>query len=153
MISHRLEEFARHFPENGRKLLLEHGRNTRELLLIAHNPLVKVIYPTSPPRVYHEGDLGERRDCRELARPFFPVASRGFRPMDMQECLKNRLQFPLTELAQYAGEYVAWSPDGTRIVASSRDLEVLEDLIRAAGENPEECVVEGIPDSDSVIGA
>ncbi len=73
--------------------------------------------------------------------------------MDMQEYLKNRLQFPLAELAQYAGEYVAWSPDGTRIVASSRDLEVLEDLLCAAGEDPEECVVEGIPDSDSVIGA
>jgi hypothetical protein len=73
--------------------------------------------------------------------------------MDMQEYLKNRLQFPLAELAHYAGEYVAWNPDGTRIVASSRDLEVLEELLPAAGEDPEECVVEGIPDSDSVTGA
>jgi hypothetical protein len=70
----------------------------------------------------------------------------------MQEYLKNRLQFPLDDLAKHAGEWVAWSPDGTRIVASSRDPAALDRLIRAAGENPEQCIVEGIPDSDSVIG-
>ena len=72
--------------------------------------------------------------------------------MDMQQYLKNRLLFPLDELAVHAGKWVAWSPDGARIVASSLDPEALDNLIREAGEDPEQCLVEGIPDSDSVIG-
>jgi hypothetical protein len=72
--------------------------------------------------------------------------------MNMQEYLKNRQQFPLEQLASHRGEYVAWSPDGKRIVASSGTLEGLDDLVRAAGEEPSECIVEGIPDADSVIG-
>jgi hypothetical protein len=70
----------------------------------------------------------------------------------MQQYLKNRVQFPLEELAKHRGEWIAWSPDGTRIVASSHDPEALDDLIRAAGEDPEECPTEGIPDSDTVLG-
>jgi hypothetical protein len=34
--------------------------------------------------------------------------------MNMQEFLKNRAAFPLTELAEHRGGWVAWSPDGTR---------------------------------------
>src|SRR4051794_10408609 len=41
--------------------------------------------------------------------------------MDMQQFLTNRAQFPPEELAKYAGKYVAWSPDGTQIVASDED--------------------------------
>ena len=47
--------------------------------------------------------------------------------MNMQEYLKNRLTFPITELDKYRGEWVAWSPDGTRVVAASRDPESLEE--------------------------
>jgi hypothetical protein len=72
--------------------------------------------------------------------------------MNMQEYLKNRGAFPLDELAKHRGEWVAWSPDGTRLVAVSRDPDTIDDLVRAAGENPEDCVVEGIPDSDCVLG-
>jgi hypothetical protein len=72
--------------------------------------------------------------------------------MDMQTYLKNRVAFPLGELAKHRGEWVAWSPDGTRLVATSRDPEALDDLVRAAGEDPENCVVEGIPDADCIIG-
>ena len=72
--------------------------------------------------------------------------------IDMQQYLKNRLQFPPDELAKHIGEWVAWSPDGSRIVASSRNPDILDDIIRAAGEDPEQCTVEGIPDTDSVIG-
>ena len=80
-----------------------------------------------------------------------PICPKG-RTMDIQKFLKNRQQFPLDELARRRGEYVAWSPDGTRIVASSPDLEALEQLVRAAGEDPQECTIEGIPDYDAVIG-
>lgn len=72
--------------------------------------------------------------------------------MDMQEYLRNRLRFPLHQLAQHTGKWVAWSRDGVRIVASSPDLVNLDDLIRTAGEDPEQCPIEGIPDTDSVIG-
>jgi hypothetical protein len=72
--------------------------------------------------------------------------------MNMQEYLKNRVAFPLAELAKHRGEWVAWSPDGTRLVAVSRNPGALDDLIRGAGENPEECPIEGIPDTDCVLG-
>jgi hypothetical protein len=80
-------------------------------------------------------------------------------PFDMQayletrrKYLENRPRFPLDELAKYFGQWVAWSPDGTRVVASSTDPDALEDLVRAAGEDPMFCVVEGIPEHDSLIG-
>jgi hypothetical protein len=72
--------------------------------------------------------------------------------MDMQQYLRNRVVFPVDELAKHRGEWVAWSPDGTRLVAGSRDPDALDELIRAAGEDPEECPIEGIPDCDSVLG-
>ena len=72
--------------------------------------------------------------------------------MNMQEYLKNRVAFPLGELAKHRGERVAWSPDGTRLVAATRDPDALDDLVRAAGEDPEDCPIEGIPDTDCVLG-
>jgi len=72
--------------------------------------------------------------------------------MSVQQYLKNRVAFPLAELAKHRGKWVAWSPDGSRLVASSPDLDTLDDLIRAEGENPEDCPIEGIPDTDCVVG-
>ncbi len=69
-----------------------------------------------------------------------------------REYLANRTVFPVDELAKYAGEWIAWSPDGARIVAHAADPLVLDDLIRSIGEDPAECLVEGIPVQDSVIG-
>lgn len=73
--------------------------------------------------------------------------------MDMQLYLRNRTRFPLDELAKHRGEWVAWSPDGTRLVATSRNPDALDDLVRDAGEDPENCVIEGIPDADCVMGS
>ena len=36
--------------------------------------------------------------------------------------------FPVEELAKYAGQWVAWSPDGTRVAASASSPEMLDDL-------------------------
>jgi len=69
-----------------------------------------------------------------------------------REFLANRTSFPLDKLAQYAGEWIAWSPDGARIVAHATDPRAVYELIRAVGEDTEECLVEGIPAEDSVIG-
>lgn len=73
-------------------------------------------------------------------------------PVDMQKYLNNRLQFPMEELAKHRGEWVARSPDGSRLVTTSRDPELLDALILAAGEDPEECLIEGVPDADCVVG-
>jgi hypothetical protein len=79
-------------------------------------------------------------------------------PFDMQlylenrrRFLENRAKFPLDELAPYVGRWVAWKPDGTRIVASATNPEDLEDLVRAAGEDPTQCILEEIPEQDTVI--
>ncbi len=71
---------------------------------------------------------------------------------NMRKFLENRPRFPLEELAKYAGCWVAWSPDGMRIVAGAPNLEDLENLVQASGEDPLQCVLEGIPDTDSQLG-
>src|SRR5687767_11476104 len=66
--------------------------------------------------------------------------------------LANRAAFPAQELAKFAGQWVAWSQDGTRIAASAASPELLDAILAANGENPALCVVEGIPDDDALIG-
>jgi hypothetical protein len=66
--------------------------------------------------------------------------------------LKHRAAFPAEKLARYAGRWIAWSPDGSRIVADSEAPENLDDQILAAGEDLTRCVVEGIPETDAMLG-
>jgi hypothetical protein len=80
-------------------------------------------------------------------------------PLDMSAYLEQRRRFlanraavPAEELAQYAGDWVAWSPDGSRVAAAARSPELLDSLLRACGEDPAGCVVEGIPGGDSLFG-
>ena len=80
-------------------------------------------------------------------------------PLDMpayletrRKFLANRAAFPAQELARYAGQWVAWSPDGTRIAASASGPEFLDAMLEANGEDPALCVVEGIPDGDALLG-
>jgi hypothetical protein len=71
---------------------------------------------------------------------------------DRRKFLANRQRFPLDELAKYLGSWVAWSLDGTRIVASAANAEDLEERVRQAGEDFSQCVLEGIPDNDASLG-
>lgn len=71
--------------------------------------------------------------------------------MNMQEYLKNRRQFPLEELDKYAGKYVAWSPDGTRIIAYADDLSQLCQAVDLSEFDPAEVVMEPIPFPDEVV--
>ena len=71
--------------------------------------------------------------------------------MDMQLYLKNRQRFSLDELDKYAGKYVAWSPDGTRIIASEDDLSKLCQAVDASGFDPAEVVMEPVPFPDEVV--
>jgi glucose/arabinose dehydrogenase len=54
-------------------------------------------------------------------------------PPDLSQYEENRSRFPLDELAKHAGKHVAFSPDGTRIVASGATEEELEAALQAAG--------------------
>jgi hypothetical protein len=71
--------------------------------------------------------------------------------MDTSALLKNRHRFPHNDLDKYAGQYVAWSPDGTRIIASNADPLRLIAAVDAAGYDHEQTLVEAIPLPDEVI--
>jgi len=71
--------------------------------------------------------------------------------MDMQLYLKNRRDFPHDALERYAGQHVAWSPDGTRIIASAEDPVRLVDAIEALGFDSSEVVIEPVPYPDEVV--
>jgi len=66
--------------------------------------------------------------------------------------LEHRAALPPGALTPYAGRWIAWSPDGSRIVADSQAPEDLDERIRAAGEDPERCVVEGVPSTNAMLG-
>ena len=71
--------------------------------------------------------------------------------MDMQVHLSNRRRIPPEELEKYAGRYVAWSPDGTRIIASADRLSELAPVVEASEFDPEECVLSYVSGADEVI--
>lgn len=64
--------------------------------------------------------------------------------------IKNRQAFPPEELLKYAGQWVAWSPDGTHIVAGAEEFDDLWKAVAAAGYDPRECVF-GPADYDNSI--
>ena len=72
-----------------------------------------------------------------------------------QEFRQNRQQFPLEELAKYRGQWVAFSADGRRIVASAPTLEALHEHLEAAGEDVQQLPLEGVPgpDDDFFLGS
>jgi len=54
----------------------------------------------------------------------------------------NRATFSATELAKHSGKWVAFSPDGTAIVAADVDLDEVEAKVREAGHKPSQVVLE-----------
>jgi hypothetical protein len=80
----------------------------------------------------------------------FVVAGRTV--VNPQEYRENRARFPLAELVKYHGQWVAFSLDGRRIIASSQDLATLDGLVVAAGEDPEQVALERIEQEDIYLG-
>jgi glucose/arabinose dehydrogenase len=54
-------------------------------------------------------------------------------PPDLRFYEENRRKFPQEELAKYWGKHVAFSPDGTRILASGDSINEVDDQLTAAG--------------------
>jgi hypothetical protein len=61
----------------------------------------------------------------------------------IQQFRENQRRFPAEELAKYNGLYVAWSPDGTRILASDRDMVQLYRAVQAAGHDLSQILIDG----------
>lgn len=72
--------------------------------------------------------------------------------MSITTFAKNRAAFPVDELAKFVGKWVAFSPDGTKIVATHEDVEILDKLVRQAGYDPRAVVFEGVPEEDTIYG-
>ena len=65
----------------------------------------------------------------------------------------NRSRFLREQLVPYVGQWVAFSSDGSQIVASSEDLADLEANLRAKGTDPQEVLFEQIREDGNSIGA
>jgi hypothetical protein len=61
--------------------------------------------------------------------------------IEINEFRRNQSRFPREELAKYNGQYVAWSADGTRILATHVDPAELDSQLVAAGLDPSEILV------------
>ena len=59
----------------------------------------------------------------------------------INEFRRNQSRFPREELAKYNGQYVAWSDDGTHILAAHADPAQVDALLRAAGLYPGDFLV------------
>jgi hypothetical protein len=64
--------------------------------------------------------------------------------------IENRAKFPVEELARHAGNWVAFSPDGSRVLDSCESLAELDRLLKQAGTDIENVVFERIPTDDMV---
>lgn len=69
-------------------------------------------------------------------------------PVHASEYRKNRNQVPLDVLLLHAGQFVAWSLDGMRILASATDLPGLFRATADAGLLPGQFVQDYIDDAN-----
>ncbi len=75
--------------------------------------------------------------------------------MDIRTFRSNQSRFPVKELRKYNGKYVAWSPDGSHIIASDKDPEKLCKKLLRGGYKPGEVLVDTVvlPTKASLGGA
>lgn len=68
------------------------------------------------------------------------------KPQELQdEFGKNRYAFSPDELRPFAGQWVAWSADGRRIIAHHENVEEVGQRVLAAGMKSEDVVLECLP--------
>ncbi len=61
--------------------------------------------------------------------------------IDLKQFRLNQSRLPSEELVKHNGQYVAWSPDGAKILAGDADPQRLEATLRAAGFDSGELLV------------
>jgi hypothetical protein len=64
----------------------------------------------------------------------------------------NRSKYSLGELQPFGGQWVAFSLDGSRILANAETLPGLEERLIAAGEDPQRVALEHIQFDDTSLG-
>ncbi len=81
------------------------------------------------------------------------LSQKGLTHPDLSQYEKNRANFPPLELAKYAGQHVAFSTDGTHILACGETQEEMEQKLLALGVPPNQVVGSYIdsPDVDSIL--
>jgi hypothetical protein len=62
----------------------------------------------------------------------------------INEFRRNQSRFPREELEKYNGQFVAWSDDGTRILAAQPDRAQMEATLVAAGIYPDDVLISRI---------
>jgi hypothetical protein len=67
---------------------------------------------------------------------------------------ENRARMARDELQAWEGRWVAFSPDGSRILCGAPDLTQLADALRNCGVDASDCVLERIEfdDGEALIG-
>jgi hypothetical protein len=70
----------------------------------------------------------------------------------MRVLMTNRAAFPPEELLKYVGEWIAWSPDGTAIVAHSAesDMAVYAQL-KEKGYEMGQCCISYVDDPNEIL--
>lgn len=63
---------------------------------------------------------------------------------------ENSSKVPYEELAKYAGQVIAWTLDGTRILASGADELDVANKLRAAGIDISRVVFDNVPLGDTI---
>ena len=65
---------------------------------------------------------------------------------------KAQLPLPAGAYEKYRGKWIAFSEDGSRIIAGADDMDTLEDQLAAAGEDPENAIFDRVEDDDISLG-
>lgn len=70
--------------------------------------------------------------------------------VDRRVYVENRRKFTLEEINRYAGQWVAWSVDGSKVVAHHEDLKEAARLVQEAGLTWEDVIYDRIPPEGEV---
>jgi len=65
---------------------------------------------------------------------------------------ENRARIPLEDLRPYAGQWVAFSQDGSRIIAGAESLRDLEACLARTGVDAQKVALERIEFADDLLG-